>query len=105
MTELIEAIRAAVADGATPEQKAAGADACRTILTALDVKPGQPFAVPGVPRPGPLSGLPAEQLLDLVIARLRSMAEARDRAGVVEPPPAAPRIQFVSPPPLSRRRR
>ena len=36
MTELIEAIRAAVADGATPEQKAIGAQACRTILAALD---------------------------------------------------------------------
>jgi hypothetical protein len=37
VSELIAATRAALAQGATAEQKVIGAQACRTILTALDV--------------------------------------------------------------------
>jgi hypothetical protein len=40
MNELIEAIRIAVADGATAEQKATGALACRTIIAALGAEAG-----------------------------------------------------------------
>lgn len=46
MTEMIEAIRAAVADGATPEQKELGAQACRTILAALGAERGKTMAAP-----------------------------------------------------------
>ncbi len=53
MTELIEAIRAAVATGATPEQKALGAQACRTILAALGAEAGRPIALPGAPSAAP----------------------------------------------------
>jgi hypothetical protein len=101
MNEMIEAIRAAVASGATPEQKAIGAQACRTILTALGAEPGKPIALPGAPQPHPLAGITADQALTLLIARLTAVAEAREAAtarGAAARPPAAPKIAFVSPP-------
>ena len=51
MNELIESIRVAVATEASAEQKLAGAQACRTILAALDTEPGKPFLLPGMPMP------------------------------------------------------
>ena len=80
MNELIEAIRVAVTDGATADQKATGAQACRTILAALGSEPGKPIVLPGAPKPHPLSALSFDQALDLVIARLRMMADAREQA-------------------------
>jgi hypothetical protein len=78
MQDLIELIRAAVADGATAEQKAIGAQACRTILAALDAQPGKPIVLPGVPQAHPLSQLSLDQVLDLAIARLSQIAAARE---------------------------
>lgn len=78
MNELIDAIRAAVAEGATPEQKAVGAQACRTILAALDAVPGKPILLPGAAPTRPLSGLSVDQVLDLAIARLTPIAAARE---------------------------
>ncbi len=80
---LIESIRAAVAEGATAEARAAGAVACRTLIAALDAKPGEPLT-PETPAPSPptspiavaasaLRGLPPEQLIELLIAKLRTM--------------------------------
>lgn len=86
MNERIEAIRAAVAEGATAERKAVGAQACRTILAALDTEPGKPIVMPGVPAPNPLSRLSVDQVLDLVISRLSTVAEARDAKPASEPP-------------------
>lgn len=94
MSELIEAIRAAVAQGATADQKAIGAQACRTILTALDVEPGKPIVLPGAPKPHPLSGITVDQALDLVIARLTMIANTRD-AGTA--PPATPQPERQGP--------
>ena len=85
MSELIEAIRAAVAQNATTDQKAIGAQACRTILAALDAIPGKPIVLPGAPKPHPLSGITVDQALDLLIARLTMIANARD---VATAPPA-----------------
>ena len=102
MTEMIEAIRAAVADGATPEQKAIGAQACRTILAALDTEPGKPIVLPGAPQPHPLAGITADQALTLLIARLTVIAEAREattNAAASPRPQAAPQIAFVNPSP------
>jgi hypothetical protein len=101
MQEMIETIRAAVSDGATPEQKASGALACRTILAALDAEPGKAIALPGAPAPGPLAGIAPEQALDLLIARLSAIAEKREAASAeAKAAPAAPlRIAFVPPPP------
>ena len=105
MIELIEAIRAAVVESATPEQKALGAQACRTILTALGAEPGKPITLPGAPPPHPLAGITADQALDLLIARLSSVAEAQAqeaaaaKATTSSRSQAAPQIAFVSPSP------
>jgi len=101
MQQLIESIRAAVTSDATPEQKAAGAVACRTILAALEAEPGKAIVVAGAPTPGPLSGISPDQALDLLIARLSSIAEKQPtRASTPSTTRAAPlRIAFVQPPP------
>lgn len=99
MHEMIEAIRVAVADGATAEQRAAGAVACRTILSALEAEAGKALAFPGAPAPSPLAGLAPDQALDLLIARLSAIAEKKTvTASAAEPVRAAPlRIAFVQP--------
>lgn len=103
MQELIESIRTAVAEGATAEQKATGAQACRTILAALDSQPGKPIVLPGVPQAHPLSRLSLDQVLDLAIARLTQIAAAREiqqaqPTTTAQPAPTAqrgPRIPMV----------
>ncbi len=85
MDQLIETIRAATASGATDEARAAGASACRAALAALEAQAGQPLAIPPVPATltpditalvAGLKGIPVEQLLDLAIAKLRTMVPA-----------------------------
>ncbi len=78
MQELIEAIRVAVATDASAEQKAAGVQACRTISTALDTEPGKPILLPGTPPPAATSLVSVDQMLDLVISRLTTIATERD---------------------------
>jgi len=96
MNEMIEAIRAAVAESATAEQKAAGALACRTILTALEVEPGKAIVVAGAPAPSPLAGMAPEQALDLLIARLSAIADRQPAAVAAAPPRSGPpRIALV----------
>jgi len=109
MQEMIEAIRAAVAEGATTEQKTSGALACRTLASALEAEIGKPIVLPGVPAPGPLAGISSDQALDLLIARLRTVAEGRDKdaataaaaapAATRNAEPSGLRIAFVQPPP------
>src|ERR1700753_3194712 len=96
MQELIESIRVAVATEASTEQKVAGAQACRTILAALDTEPGKPFVLPGMPMPAATSRVSVDQVLDLMIARLTTIASERDAqpAPATAPPmlaPASPR--------------
>lgn len=74
MNELIDQIRVAVAQGATAEQKAVGVQACRTILAALDAVPGKPIVLPGAPQAHPLTSFSIDQVLDLAITRLTSIA-------------------------------
>lgn len=99
MQELIEAIRVAVTDGATAEQKATGAQACQTILAALGAQPGKPIVLPGVPQAHPLSKLSMDQVLDLAIARLTQIAAAREKEAAQPAPtaPRGPRIPIVPP--------
>ena len=108
MDTLIEAIRVALLPDATDEAKHQGALACRTILTALDTKKGEPIAASTespTPSPPPtppafqpeqvaaivgaLRGMSPEQLLDLAISRLRAALPAN-----VAPTPVAPPIRF-----------
>ena len=83
MEDLLETIRAAVSPDATAEVRAAGADACRTILAALDATPGRAMAATAVAQPSPIAsivaalrGVPPDQLLDLAISKLRAALPA-----------------------------
>ena len=108
MHELLESIRAAIDEGATVDHKAAGAQACRTILTALEAEVGRPLTIPGAPLPGPLTGIDPTQALDLLIARLQSVVSTErtdERAIQVKESPGL-RIPMVGPPPgVPRKRR
>ncbi len=86
MENLIESIKNALASEASDETRLAGVQACRTILVALEAEAGQPMPVP-VPPLAPTSssletiaaglrGVPVDQLLDLAIAKLRTMVPA-----------------------------
>ncbi len=98
MDEMIEAIRTAVADGATADQRAAGAVACRTILAALEAEAGKVLSLPGVPPPSPLAGIAPDQALDLLIARLSTIADKKATSTAPAPKGGPLRIAFVQPP-------
>lgn len=78
MENLIDTIRAAIASDSSAASRAAGAQACRTILVALETQAGEPLASappPTTPVQAALTALskaPPEQLLDIVIARLKA---------------------------------
>lgn len=99
MDQLLEAIRNATATGATDEARAAGAQACRTLLTALEAKPGEALASPAAPDSpiativAGLRGVPVDQLLDLAIAKLRTMVPADAVAVAQAPKISIPLIQ------------
>ena len=103
METLIETIRVAVQGDATDDAKQQGANACRTILTALEAKAGEPLvpassdsAAPPSTSPsiepqkvaafiGALRNVPVDQLLDLAIARLRAALPAESTTPAVAP--------------------
>lgn len=72
MTDLLECIRTALAEGATVEQKQAGAAACCAVYSALSPPPGVPLSVPHAPQ----TRVGIDQVLDIAIAKLRSMVPA-----------------------------
>lgn len=87
MEDLLDTIRTSVAADATAEAKAAGANACRTLLAALETKPGQPLVTPTAPTESPIAnaiamlrGVPVDQLLDVAINRLRAAIPAGESA-------------------------
>jgi hypothetical protein len=109
---LLAAIRNALAKGASPEARTAGASACRSIATVLEAQPGQPLAPTAPPagaaspiavllkQPGLLSQLAAmsrEQLLDL-LKQVTGAAPARTQA----PASGAPRFHLIQIPPGRR---
>ena len=104
MQELIETIRVAVASDASAEQKATGSQACRTILAALDSEPGKPIVLPGMPLPAPTARVSVDQMLDLMIARLTTIATQREAepAPTVAPSPRGLRVP-TTPAALPRR--
>lgn len=82
--QLISAIQASLADGADDLARQRGADACRSLLAALESKPGQPLVAP-VQQPTAvtplaaaaqaLSAAPPTTVLDALIAKLRAETE------------------------------
>jgi hypothetical protein len=80
MENLIEAIRSAIASEADDQARALGAQACRTILVALETPAGEAMRAPTATAPqspleaavSALRGVPPDQLLDLAIARLKA---------------------------------
>ena len=80
MDTLIDAIRAAIADGATDDHKRAGASACRAILNALDATPGEPLATAPPNVFAALGRMDLNQLLDVAIARLRVLNASNSNA-------------------------
>jgi hypothetical protein len=99
MTDLIEIIRVATSDGATPDQKRAAAAACRTLLTSLEARPGDTLGLPINPShpmasiqptsPLALLGqLDVDQVLDLIIGKLRArVPDAPNASRRYMPPP------------------
>lgn len=91
MDQLLEAIRLATLSEASDEARNAGAQACRTILRALEAKPGEslaPVAVEASPMQtvvAALRGMPPDQLLDLAIARLKAALPEGAQAPSVQP--------------------
>jgi len=97
MDTLIDAIRSAVANDANAAARATGAQACRTILAALEAKAGDPFT-PSPPAAtafhaivGAARTMPIDQLLDLLIAKLTAALPA----GTEVPPLQAVRIPLA----------
>jgi hypothetical protein len=109
LLSLIASIRAGVVRGASAEVRAAGATACRAILSVLEAKPGQPLAATPSPanpptspimallsQPGLLSKLAAmsrEQLLDLL-----KQVTGGTSTGSQTPASAGPRFHIVEVP-------
>lgn len=71
MNPLIETIERAVEPSASAEARQEGAAACRAILSVLGAEPGHPL--PGLPPPRPQPSIAADQVMDVLIAKLRSM--------------------------------
>ena len=92
---MLVAIRGAFTADATDDARRAGAAACHALLAALQPNaPAQPNAAVQLNAAAvaqavsALRGVPAEQLLDLAIAKLRTLLPA----GAVVPP--VPKLKF-----------
>ena len=116
LASLIASIRTAVTTGATGEARAAGATACRSILTVLEAKPGQPLAAAPqrtsptaqasplatlLSQPGLLPKL-AAMSRDELIALLKQITGAVP-ARPTTPTSAAPRFHLIEVPSPTRR--
>jgi hypothetical protein len=97
MQALIEVIGAAIATDATKEQESAGVQACRTILAALDTEPGKAIVLPGTPQRHPLAGVSVDQILELMIARLTTIANAGEQPQASAVPAAKPTTAALPP--------
>jgi hypothetical protein len=89
MDTIIDAIRAALAKDATPEARAAGVTACRSVLATLE--PKQTSTAPAF---DPVEvaklvtaarSLPPDQLLDVAIAKLRGALPVGTEVPPVKP--------------------
>ena len=77
MSDVVDAIRAAIAPDANSEARAAGAAACRALAARLDPAgtPQPPIIAPEVVQQlvGMLRTMDVDQVLDLAIAKLRTV--------------------------------
>ena len=92
--ELVATIRASVAPGVTPEARAAGAAACRAILTALEAHVGQSL----VPTISPPTATRVAQEPTSPLARILSQLVAMPReqvTGLMRQLAAMPREQLI----------
>jgi hypothetical protein len=92
--ELVATIRASVAPGVSPEARAAGATACRAILTALEAQVGQPL---GAAPSGPMAARGVPELAS-PLARILSQFTAMPReqlTGLLSQLAAMPREQLI----------
>ena len=101
MNELVDTIRAAIDAAASAEVRAAGAAACRTLLATLE--PPQTLVSPDAlaQLASVLRGMNVDQLLDVAIAKLRTLEAGR--APVAPAAPARPFTIQMVPLPASRR--
>jgi hypothetical protein len=113
LAAMITSIRSALAPNASPQARIAGTSACRSILSVLEAKPGQPLATaPPAPSqaPSPLAGLLSqpglltqlaamsrEQLLDL-LKQFTGAVSPRTQS----PAAAAPRFHLIQIPQVRR---
>lgn len=84
MQELIETIQCAAAQDATPEARAAGAEAARRLAALLEPSPASTQTAASA---GPVAGIaelaavlrgvPMDQLLDMAIVKLRAVVPAQ----------------------------
>jgi hypothetical protein len=115
LASLIASIRAAVITSASAEARTAGASACRSILTVLEAKPGQPLAATPqrmsptaqasplatlLSQPGLLSKL-AAMSRDELIALLKQITTAMPTRPTT-PTIAAPRFHLIEIPSTRR---
>ena len=115
LASLIASIRAAVTPSASAEARTAGANACRSILTVLEAKPGQPLAAMPqrtsstaqasplatlLSQPGLLSKL-AAMSRDELITLLKQITGATP-ARPTTPTTAAPRFHLIEIPSVRR---
>lgn len=101
--KLVDAIREALAEDAEDAAKQRGADACRSVLAALETKPGQPLVAPPPQLPVAttplaaaaqvLGAAPPSTVLDALIAKLR--AELPDDSEDAAEEPLRITIPFV----------
>jgi hypothetical protein len=87
METLIESIRTALAPDATDEGRRAGADACRTILAALEPKTAEStLPLPDVAAiVKAVSAMGPDQLLEVAITRLRAALPSHAKPVQVAP--------------------
>jgi hypothetical protein len=105
LDDLIASIHAAVAPNASADVRAIGATACRSLLTALEAQAGQPLAAASSAPASTLAGMlsafasmPREQLLDLLISKLRAALPPGTPTAVT----GAPRFHLIQIPQVQR---
>jgi hypothetical protein len=94
LQELVATIRASVAPGVTPEARAAGAAACRAILSALEAQVGQPMVATPTPQASTQPTPPSASPLARILSQLAGMPREQ-LTGMLSQLGAMPREQLI----------